>query len=92
MLDMAVGLSNTSWKLSFGDGAKRCQGSVPAGDLSKLREAPAQAKQRSGLPAAARMVSCYEAGRDGFWLHRQLRSMGIENEVVDSSSIEVSRR
>ena len=38
------------------------------------------------------MVSCYEAGRDGFWLHRQLRSMGIENDVVDSSSIEVNRR
>jgi len=29
------------------------------------------------------MVSCYEAGRDGFWLHRYLRSLGIANEVVD---------
>ena len=38
------------------------------------------------------MLSCYEAARDGFWLHRHLRSLGIENEVVDSASIEVSRR
>ena len=45
-----------------------------------------------GLPAATRVVSCYEAGRDGFWLHRQLRSMGVENDVVDSSSIEVWRQ
>ena len=38
------------------------------------------------------MVSCYEAGRDGFWLDRALRANGIENLVVDSSSIEVPRR
>jgi transposase len=36
--------------------------------------------------------SCYEAGRDGFWLHRYLSSGGIANVVVDSSSIEVNRR
>jgi len=36
--------------------------------------------------------SCYEAGRDGFWLHRYLTSNGIANVVVDSSSIEVNRR
>jgi transposase len=39
-----------------------------------------------------RVVSCYEAGRDGFWLHRYLTVVGIENVVVDSSSIEVNRR
>ncbi|MGI9077581.1 MAG: hypothetical protein ACR2G6_09670 [Gemmatimonadaceae bacterium] len=33
--------------------------------------------------------SCYEAGRDGFWLHRYLVSRGIINRIVDSSSIEV---
>jgi len=32
------------------------------------------------------------AGRDGFWLHRYLIRVGIENVVVDSSSIEVNRR
>ena len=38
------------------------------------------------------MVSCYEAGRDGFWLHRYLQSRGIDNVVVDSASLEVDRR
>jgi transposase len=37
-------------------------------------------------------MSCYEAGRDGFWLHRFLVSRGIENAVVDSASIEGNRR
>ena len=38
------------------------------------------------------MVSCYEAGREGFWLHRFLLTHGVTNQVVDSSSIEVNRR
>jgi transposase len=44
------------------------------------------------MPATARVLSCYEAGRDGLWLHRHLISIGIENEVIDAASIEVSRR
>jgi transposase len=36
--------------------------------------------------------SCYEAGREGFWLDRALKEMGIENIIVDASSIEVNRR
>jgi transposase len=42
--------------------------------------------------SAGRVVSCYEAGRDGFWLHRFLQAHGIESRVVDSASIEVNRR
>ena len=38
------------------------------------------------------MRSCYEAGRDGFWLHRWPLEQGIDNLVVDSDSIEVNRR
>jgi transposase len=52
----------------------------------------AQAKQRFGLPDTTPVVSCYEAGREGFWLHRFLQAQGITNHVVDSSSIEVNRR
>ena len=44
------------------------------------------------MTEGVRVVSCYEAGRDGFWLHRFLVAQGIENRVVDSSSIEVNRR
>lgn len=36
--------------------------------------------------------SCYAAGRDGFWLHRHLRSIGIQNEVIDAASIQANRR
>ena len=50
------------------------------------------AKKRFGLNEDVKVVSCYEAGRDGFWLHRYLLSQGIANLVVDSSSIEVNRR
>src|SRR5512134_1504757 len=50
------------------------------------------AKRRFRLPADAPVISCYEAGRDGFWIHRYLASLGVENLVVDSSSIEVNRR
>jgi transposase len=52
----------------------------------------ALAEKRFGLPEEARVVSCYEAGRDGFWLHRWLTSVGVCNHVVDSSSIEVNRK
>jgi transposase len=51
-----------------------------------------RSRRRFRLPDAVRVVSCYEAGRDGFWLHRFLVDQGIENRVVDSSSIEVNRR
>jgi transposase len=52
----------------------------------------AEAKVRFRLPADTPVMSCYEAGRDGFWVHRFLTTLGVENLVVDSSSIEVSRR
>ena len=51
----------------------------------------AHAKRRLGPPASAAVVSCYEAGREGFWLHRFLQGHGITNHVVDSSSIEINR-
>ncbi len=92
MLYMALELSNKTWRLAFSDGAKRRQVSVPAADLTKLACAVAKAKERFKLPVSVRVVSCYEAGRDGFWIDRHLRSVGIENQVVDAASIEVSRR
>ena len=51
-----------------------------------------KAKKRCGLGAEVQVVSCYEAGRDGFWLHRWLVEHHVQNLVVDSSSIEVNRR
>jgi transposase len=66
--------------------------SMPARDLTRLAEEIGKAKTRFGLSADAAVCTCYEAGRDGFWLHRALTSMQIDNVVVDASSIEVNRR
>jgi transposase len=38
------------------------------------------------------IVSCYEAGYDGFWLHRLLEAHGIRNYVIDPASLQVDRR
>jgi len=52
----------------------------------------AQAKRRFGLPETAPVVSGYEAGRAGLWLHRLLLAHSLTNHVVDSSALEGSRR
>jgi transposase len=65
---------------------------ISAGALATLQQEIARAKQRFGLPEAARVVSCYEAGRDGFWLYCTLVAHGVQNHVIDSASIEVNRR
>jgi transposase len=94
VLHMALELGASEWLLGFGveAGRKASQRKVVAGDLDGLKREIARAKQRLGVPESARVVSCYEAGRDGFWLHRFLLSEGVENVVMDSSSIEVNRR
>ena len=93
VLYMAMELGDKRWKLVFSDGgAKRRHETVEAGRRTQLVEAIGKAKANFHLPPEARVVSCYEAGRDGFWLHRYLVSLGIENQVVDSSSIETNRR
>jgi transposase len=94
VLHMALELGASEWKLGFGveAGRKASQRTVGARDLDGLMREVARAKHRLGVPDSARVVSCYEAGRDGFWLHRFLLSQGVENVVMDSSSIEVNRR
>jgi len=92
VLHVAFELSNSKWKLGFSDGNKMRFKSIDARNLEQLGEEIQKAKSRFGLDNDVKIVSCYEAGRDGFWLHRYLLSHGIENVVVDSSSIEVNRR
>jgi transposase len=65
---------------------------IDAGDLLALQQEIDWAKRRFHLPADIPVKSCYEAGRDGFWLHRYLVEAKVENLVVDSSSIKVDRR
>jgi transposase len=87
-------LSDKNWKLGFttGHGQKPRERTVTARDQKRVLDEIAQAKRRFGLPETAPVVSCYEAGREGFWLHRFLEAHGMTNQVVDSSAIEVSRR
>src|SRR5437870_6673898 len=93
-LFVAFELSEKTWKLGFttGHGQKPRERSVTARQQARVLDEIAQAKRRMGLPESAAVVSCYEAGREGFWLHRFLQGHGITNHVVDSSSIEVNRR
>lgn len=93
-LYLALELSNTKWKLGFttGMGQAPRERTIQAGDVVTLGHEIEQAKRRFSLEQDSPVVSCYEAGRDGFWLHRFLVSEQIENQVVDSSSIEVNRR
>jgi transposase len=93
-LYMAFELGWNEWKLAFATGPAdnpRLRSIGGRNTAAVLREI-ANAKKRFGLAADAPVYSCYEAGRDGFWLHRFLGQRGVANLVVDSSSIEVNRR
>ena len=91
---LAFELGERVWKLGFttGVGQRPRIRQIAAGAVDRLVEEIARAKGRLRLAADVPVVSCYEAGRDGFWLHRYLVAHGITNHVVDSSSIEVNRR
>jgi transposase len=93
-LYLAFELGSTKWTLGFTTApAQRPRvRTIAAGDLRALEQELLSAKTRFGLPLDAPVVSCYEAGRDGFWLHRWLLNQGVANIVVDSSSIEVNRK
>ena len=92
-LYMAMELSATKWRLALSTGGPRIrEKSVGAGDGGRLLDEIRAAKKRFGLPDDARVISCYEAGRDGFWIDRLLSQFGIENVVVDAASMKVDRR
>ena len=93
-LYVAFELGKKEWKLAMtsGFGVDPWLRTVAAGDLRAVESALGRGRLRLGLPATAPVVSCYEAGRDGFWIHRALTQWGVRNRVVDSASIEVNRR
>jgi hypothetical protein len=93
-LYLALELSWSNWKLAFASAPaeKPRRREVEGRNLTGLQAEIAAAKQKLGLPADCEVVSCYEAGRDGFWIHRWLETQGVRNVIVDSSSIEVNRR
>lgn len=93
-LYLAFELGWTTWNLAFtiGMAQKPRLRSIPARDLDAVQREIQQAKHRFGLPEDAPVVSCYEAGREGSWLHRYLVTQQVQNIVVDAASIEVNRR
>lgn len=94
VLYLAFELGWGEWKLAFSTGpaASVRLRAIGGRNVQMLLQEIRLAKKRFNLAEDAPVHSCYEAGRDGFWLHRFLESRGIVNQVVDSSSIEVKRR
>jgi transposase len=93
-LYVAFELGKKDWKLGMtsGFGVAPWLRTVASGNLGAVAAALQRGRERFGLPVHAPVVSCYEAGRDGFWIHRALTQRGKANRVVDSASIEVNRR
>jgi len=93
-LCLALELGSTKWTLAFATApAQRPRlRQIAAGDLAAMTREIVAAKLRFALVPDAPVRSCYEAGRDAFWVHRWLVAAGVHNVVVEASSIEVNRR
>jgi transposase len=94
MLFVAFELGLREWKLGFTakDGRTVRRRTIAARDLEAVHREIDTARGVLSLPTDAPVVSCYEAGRDGFWLHRALTARGIHNLVVDPGSLAHPRR
>lgn len=93
-LFVSLDLGSSRWKLAFSDGRRKKPRyrDVDALDLDAFFNELERARVSLDLPADARVFSCFEAGRDGFWLHRVLVERGIENVVIDPGSLRVRSR
>lgn len=91
-LYIALELSKSKWKIAFGNGFKTRLKTILGGDVEQFKVELEKSKKHFGMAEDVAVFCCYEAGRDGFWIHRWLCTLGIQNLVVDSSSIEVNRR
>jgi transposase len=95
-LFVALELSRSTWlvalhsPLSDKVSQHRIEGGDVEGLLALIARKREQAQARLGRPI--RVVSCFQAGYDGFWLHRWLCAHGIENRVLDAASLLVDRR
>lgn len=92
---IAFELSKAKWKLGVmvPGSDKMSRYTISGGDLEALSGRLAQARSRAGRGGRpVRILSCYEAGYDGHWLHRWLTDQDVLNYEIDPSSIEVNRR
>src|SRR5436853_4625597 len=93
---VAIELSQKSWLVTLHspDRDRISRHRVAGGDHAELLALIERIRGRAAekLGSAPRVVSCYEAGYDGFWLHRLLTEAGISNFVFDPASIAVEQR
>jgi transposase len=93
---VAIELSQKTWLVTIHspDKDKISRHKVQGGDHASLLALIDRVRDRAArtLGVAPAVVSCYEAGYDGFWLHRLLQAAGITNYVFDPSSIAVDQR
>src|SRR5574337_461412 len=93
---LAIELSKASWLVALVTPLSEKIGihKLAAGDAAALLELieRAQARVVRALGRPVEVMSCYEAGYDGFWLHRLLGAHGVHNHVFDPASLQVDRR
>src|SRR3954466_5006341 len=95
-LFVALELSRSTWRVALHApltnkvSQHRLDGGDADGLLALITRKRSQAEEKLGRPV--RVVCCFEAGYDGFWLHRWLYARGIENRVLDPASLLVDRR
>ena len=90
----AIELSHSKWVVAIHllGSDKTSLFELPGGDVTRLIGLLERARQTLCASAVVEIHTCYEAGYEGFWLHRKLMANGIQNQILDSASIQVSRR
>ena len=95
-LFVALELSRKTWVVAthIQSSNKISQHRVNGGDTERLLSLIERLRMRAAnaIRTTVKIICCYEAGRDGFWLHRMLTRHGIINYVIDPASVHVSRR
>lgn len=92
---LAFELSKGKWKLGvlLPGSQKLSRYTIDGGDVVALAARLADMRKKAAADGQPiRILSCYEAGLDGHWLHRWLAQQGVINHEIDPSSIEVNRR
>lgn len=92
---LAFELSKAKWKLGvlLPGSQKLSRYTIGGGDVVALAAWLADMRKKAAADGRpVRILSCYEAGLDGHWLHRWLAQQGVINHEIDPSSIEVNRR
>ncbi len=95
-LFVALELSKAKWLVGLHSpmADKVSRHTIAGGDAPALLMLIGAARRRAEASpgGTVRVVTCYEAGYDGFWLHRLLVAHGIANQVIDPASLLVNRR